>query len=291
MSFSTLKYKISSLKSIRKENFVLTFINKLPFRRLNKVYLTPTKRASVFTSCRGSMTIEASMAVPLFFLAFVCFLYLMEIMAIQTAMRCGLQYAQKELACEASETCMINSSKVQDLVVHSIGEERLERSIVIGGIGGVNCQGSFVSPLTGIGQVKVKYQVRIPFFHIAPMTYEQSLGIKMWNGYRKGGVSQEGEVVYITETGLVYHKNYHCTYLDLSIRAVSKDALKSLRNHNGGKYHPCERCSAIGKKSVFVTENGDRYHGSLTCSGLKRTVYAVSKSEVAGKSPCSKCGR
>ncbi|MSR92821.1 hypothetical protein FYJ34_00650 [Clostridiaceae bacterium 68-1-5] len=30
------------------------------------------------------------------------------------------------------------------------------------------------------------------------------------------------EVVYVTETGLVYHKDPNCTHLDLSIRQVEK---------------------------------------------------------------------
>ena len=100
------------------------------------------------------------------------------------------------------------------------------------------------------------------------------------------------KLVYVTDTGVVYHKNPHCTHLDLSIHAAASSELNSLRNESGGKYHACEKCvhgSSMGG-SVYITDQGDRYHNSLTCSGLKRTVYTARISEVPGKRACSKCG-
>lgn len=60
---------------------------------------------------------------------------------------------------------------------------------------------------------------------------------------RKGGFGkEEDETVYVTETGLVYHKDYHCTYLDLSIRMVQGKEISGLRNESGGRYYACEHC-------------------------------------------------
>lgn len=253
-----------------------------------------SRRASAFTSKKGSITVEAAMAVPMFFFAIVCLLYLMEIMAVQTAVRSGLQYAGKKASQEAYVTVMCSPSAVKSDVVNAIGADRLEGSIVVGGSGGIDCSASRISPLTGVGELSAKYRIRIPVpvFRIAVLTFEDKLQIKVWNGYEKGGfgIKDEG-IVYVTETGLAYHRDYHCTHLDLSIRMVQSEEVKTLRNKSGGIYHACERCGGGAGGGLYITDTGDRYHGSLSCSGLKRTVYAIPLSEATGKRACSKCGK
>ena len=118
--------------------------------------------------------------------------------------------------------------------------------------------------------------------------------MKTWTGYVKtyeAGIG-DNELVYVTETGIVYHRNYQCTYLEPSVRSVAKTQLGELRNSSGGIYHLCERCGWMpgNDGNCYVTDYGDRYHTSLSCSGLKRKVYTVPLSEVKGKGACSKCG-
>ena len=52
---------------------------------------------------KGSVTVEAAATVPLFFLAVVTLLYLLEMMAVHTAVRSSLQYAGKQAA---KDTCI-----------------------------------------------------------------------------------------------------------------------------------------------------------------------------------------
>lgn len=211
----------------------------------NKYHITlpykhNTGKMSVFTPLKGSMTVEAAMAVPIFFFAVICLIYLFEIMAIQTAVQSGLQYAGKIIMEESYPLAVINPASVEEKVVNAIGAERMERSILEGGSTGIDCSGSYMSLGTGIGKLKAEYQIRIPvpFFYTDGITRTESIRIKAWTGYEKGipDISKE-DTVYVTETGLVYHKDYHCTYLDLSIRRVEFSTIDSLRNTDGGKYY------------------------------------------------------
>lgn len=243
---------------------------------------------------KGSITVEAAMAVPIFFLAVVCLLYLMEMTAIRTAVRSGLQYAGKRAAEEASALTMVMPSQLEKDVIHAIGPKRLDRSIVVGGSGGIQCDRSRMSVRTGIGELEVTYQVRlpIPMFGVAPIRYQEKMRIKAWVGYEKPGFGKDDDkTVYVTETGTVYHMDYHCTHLELSIHMVLPEEIETLRNTGGGKYYPCEYCMRDGKNGVYITDTGDRYHSSLSCGGLKRTIYAVPMSEAVGKGACSRCGR
>lgn len=242
----------------------------------------------------GSITLEAAIAVPVFFLAVVTLLYLFEMMAIRTSIRSGLQYAGKSVAEEAYLTKTLRPSAIENAVIRAIGEDRLERSILVGGSAGIECDQSRMSIKTGIGTLRASYKVRIPvpLFGIRPISCKVSMKIKAWVGYEKEGFGNEREeTVYVTETGLVYHKDYHCTHLDLSIHMVLASDLSGKRNESGGKYYPCRQCHASDVGKVYITDTGDSYHASLSCSGLKRTVYAVPLSEVEGKGACTRCGK
>ncbi len=117
--------------------------------------------------------------------------------------------------------------------------------------------------------------------------------VKGWCGYESSiPISAEQTIVYVTETGTVYHKDYHCTYLDLSIHMVPVSGLEDLRNESGSKYYPCELCGKkVSGMGVYITNYGSKYHMSMSCGGLKRKIYAVPISETAGKGACSKCGK
>lgn len=134
----------------------------------------------------------------------------------------------------------------------------------------------------------------VSFIPLPPVMFADTMKVHTWTGYRGDGESQsgEGEMVYITQTGSVYHLDAGCSYLALSIENVSLRELGVRRNESGGKYTPCEKCIRDGNalSSVYITGSGDKYHSQITCSGLKRTVRMVEKSQLSGWRVCSRCG-
>lgn len=253
------------------------------------------KRASVSASLSqtltASVTVEAVICLPLVIYVSVCLIWLLELRALQLTVRCALQEAGKCMAAELSEVPILIPNRLEEEIRTIIGEERLERSLIADG---VHCEKSYIWGNTGIMELTAEYEVKLPFpeFAVPNMVYQEQMRMKVWNGYVKGGKLDPGieTVVYVTETGVVYHKDYKCNYLDLSVRSVNKDVIDELRNKDGGKYHACELCGSSGRENVYITDYGNRYHSSLNCSGMKRKIYAVPLSEVKGKGACSKCG-
>ena len=103
--------------------------------------------------------------------------------------------------------------------------------------------------------------------------------------------AEEGEIVYVTPNGSVYHDTETCTYIKKNIREISAGLIDSVRNEDGCIYYPCNKC--IGKEmpdTVYVTLYGNKYHSDKLCKALSKNVYPVYKSDVPWMRKCSKCG-
>ena len=200
-------------------------------------------------SVSASVTVEAVLCVPLFLYAAVSLIWMLELRSIQSAVRCGLQSAD---------------------LVFAVGYERMDRCMFVGGSGGGCCKSSWAIPGMGVLELTAEYEVElpVPVFHIPVLHYKEKMRMKTWTGYVKtyeAGIG-DNELVYVTETGIVYHRNYQCTYQEPSVRSVAKTQLGELRNSSGGIYHLCERCGWMpgNDGNCYVTDYGDCYHTSLS---------------------------
>ncbi|MDD2978890.1 MAG: pilus assembly protein [Hespellia sp.] len=271
-------------------------------RQLSTIHLKSQRphsgRASVFVlhqkKRRGSVTVGAALAIPLFLFASLCIIYIMEIMSIESSIKAGVSSAGKLAAKELYLLPIVNVVKLQSDIVNAVGSEKLDQSIVEGGSGGLHCYKSYASS-SGELYLTVEYKVRIPlpYFTIPTISKRESLHMKGWTGYEKAENGLAGNaLVYVTLDGMVYHKDYHCTYLQLSIHMVPSGSLGQLRNDSGGRYYACELCVRGNPGSgVFITDTGTRYHNSIGCSGLKRTIFTLPLSAVGERGACSRCGQ
>ena len=251
-----------------------------------------SERTSSFTSL-GSLTIEAALVVPIFFFAMLCLVYLFEIMAVRTEIRGALYSAGKEIGETSYVSSVLSTANLKQRIVNHVGKERIDNSIIENGASGLKCIKTLVNEKTDIMQLSVEYAVRIPvlFFELPAITYEETISIKGWTGNAaKSEEDTERQVVYITENGTVYHRQMSCTYLEVRVRGIIAHTIGEARNASGGKYYECELC---GKGShvgiLYVSEYGTRYHTTLSCSKIRRNVYAVLLEDVTDRKGCDKC--
>ena len=185
--------------------------------------------------------------------------------------------------------------------------DEINRSCIQDGFSGISLFYSSVLDEEDCIDIIIRYHVKIPIqlFKLDNMRMIQRVKLRGWTGHQvqanytvvtEEDVKQEVEqekVVYITETGTVYHLNRDCSHLKLSIKSV-QGIPTNLRNENGAKYYECELCgenSTNSTNTYYITEDGTKYHTSLSCSGLKRTVIEVNLSEVQGNRACSRCNK
>lgn len=182
----------------------------------------------------------------------------------------------------------------------------INQSCIQDGYSGIQTFLSSYMEEEGIIDIILVYKIKLPllFMEVDGLPMVQRVRLRGWSGTKvvkrgpdddKDETSEDSEMVYITEHGTVYHLSKECSHLTLSIKEADIGSMKDLRNHSGGKYKECEICDDFeiepDNHKVYITDYGDRYHKSLSCSGLKRTIKAIPKSEVGDRSPCKRCGR
>ena len=121
------------------------------------------------------------------------------------------------------------------------------------------------------------------------MVLEESVR-KPWTGriIEEEDKNEDDTFVYVAENGSVYHTTESCSHLSLTISMVEYENLEDYRNESGGKYRACEKCGGEADV-VFIAKEGDCYHSSRNCSGLKRNYKRVKLTEV-NLPACKRCG-
>lgn len=200
---------------------------------------------------KGSLTVEASLIIPLFLMVLLSFFSFFS----QYASAAELKISA---AAEAKKTGMI---------IGNFGEETS-------------------GDITIYKSAKIKDIWINPFYH-EKQIHEKAV-CRAWIGFT--ALELQEVYVYVTPEGSVYHLYADCTHLNLSVQRTTITNAKSAKNAYGQKYSKCELCEEDFGSMVYITFEGERYHSERDCGGLKRTIRQIPISQVNGRSQCLRCG-
>ncbi|HWT74741.1 MAG TPA: hypothetical protein VN258_08500 [Mobilitalea sp.] len=279
---------------------------------------------------KASLTVEAALILPVFLYFMLAFLYYIQIFTIQEQIqssitKMGLNLAKSsyvlkdfpsledalsfdftvfgedyDISLEQLADTLTSESVLKLYAKKYLDTPQINHSCIKNGFDGISFTSSSLLGGDDYIDIVVSYLVKLPLklFALNDMQMVQRVRLRCWTGYEVAAAYQTSEetknneeIVYITETGSVYHKSETCSHIKLSIRSVS-GIPNDLRNDNGAKYYPCEAC-CIGATDMtityYITSDGTRYHSLRDCSKLKRSVKEISFSEVGSRKPCKRC--
>lgn len=286
-------------------------------RNSEKTYSSSAKVSSLPTSLlkklKAGMTVEASIVLPMFLFFFLNISGALEMIRLHGNIQLALWKTGSELAVygyavdrggpsEGGQEndwwtrlsgAAFSSVFVKARLVGLLEEEYLDNSPLADGADSLML---WESRLFGEGDtidLIVTYSVA-PWSRTVgflPFRMTNRYYAHIWNGYAIPENPQDRELVYVAETGQVFHITRDCTHLRLSVRQIGIGELKDARNQEGRKYTSCEKCVHGGSAEIiYITNEGDRYHYQRGCPGLKRTVRSMPKEEARKRyRPCSRC--
>ena len=270
---------------------------------------------------RGSAAVEASIALPIFLFVLLFFFHLLQVQTVrQVVYEAGVEAAEY-----VAEYCYLHQ-EMKDLLegetsVEDMGRDRpkeaikqkaglvdsatllaiatahLQKSLdepalvekyIKGGASGISLIGSMLPGTDGELYFRIRYTICIDTPMLPTVTKEvvETIRQKPYLGYspEEEDGTESDPYVYITDNQEVYHRSRGCSHLMLGIHPVYKDEAE----RQG--YRACSYCGKKAGLVVLVGPDGECYHSSGDCSGLRRTVHRVRLSEVGGLPPCSRCG-
>lgn len=252
----------------------------------------------------GSLTVETACIFPLFLWTALFALYLTAAVSMEVHLAMGLHDTGRNLAVlkyardHGEDAGMVEGSLSAAYAKSSVLKKAAIRGNPLYASTNFSMLGSDFRSAEIIDiRLTAKIKMPIPLFHLKTWKLSERARMRAWTGsvYGEGAGTdgegdEQGEMVYVTATGTVYHRDRNCTHIKLSIQEVGKDSVEKLRNRGGAKYYPCSCYKSHPSSSVYITRDGTRYHSSVSCSSLKRTVKKVTLSDAGQLKPCSKCG-
>ena len=241
---------------------------------------------------KGSVSIEAAVAFPLFLFVMLFFICLSNVYTVKAAIYEGAVETSEYMAEYAYLTDSIEEMGATSYPMAKLkfdeylDSKSLVEKYVVGGVSGVSFLGSSFPDEDGYIEMEVTYFIHIDIPIIGSFKKKCNEHIKQKAYLGRDGYlgededSEAEEYVYVAQNGIVYHKSRSCTYLMPQIIPSTKEGASG--------YRECEYCGKNSGNLVYITLEGECYHSVRNCSRLKRTVERKKLSEVS-LPPCSKC--
>lgn len=248
----------------------------------------------------GSLTVEAALALPLCLGVLFLLAGLLSAARVSEQMDHYLFMTSRRLAAWSEAQDGVHMADAYRCFYFEADKSGVPFDRIDGGKAGVLLTLPENGQNDGLICLRASYRIRVPGYLAGSrgIRVTDQVCTRGWIG-RKSAASNESEnaeyvPVYVTENGIVYHKDRGCTYLDLDVRKVSYEAAARIRNRYGERYHACEKC-ARGKRTgtLYVTGMGNAWHTDPHCSGLSRYLHTMDEQDAlaSGLRPCSRCGR
>jgi len=303
------KHKESFIKTAHKKQPGILPEKKFYNQIINYKITSSIKRTSVPAffnkKIQAGMTVEAALILPIFLFFFLNLSCAVEMIRLHCNLEAALCNTGNKMSVYGSaltgagieaEDIIFSYIYVKNAVIDYCGKEYLDNSPLLYGSDGLQFIESEIFTSQDTFEINMTYAVApwIKYLGIRPFRMANRYYGHIWNGYDLSGSVEDEKVrqtVYIAENASVYHEDSNCTHLKLTIREVSPLEIDSERNIYGSKYTLCEKCGkGIMPNRLYVGIEGDRYHYSDGCPGLKRTIYSMSREEAEQKyRPCSRC--
>ncbi len=312
----SFQQKLNNLFTVLDSNTSLRAVNDQSVIAAPEDRSKETNRLETPLCTSASYTIEASIVLPLLICVMAMCIFFSQMVAVQWGISHALEETVKEAARIPDD--LISSSEgeagesggegggADALSALSYGafvftcdqkikETGVPTGFITGGLLGLNYSGTEIGEWEIKGKVSYYISLPLPLLgsHGASFTAESCARRWVgWNPAERDGDS--GEYVYITPTGVAYHNDVHCVYLNPNMYGIAGSAVGDARNSSGSKYSACSVCkpnvAIIG--TVYISDYGDVYHSTLACITLKRTIQRVTKDEAIsdGYHSCPKCG-
>lgn len=308
-------YKKIKNCTLRTDSLKCRHIELLETHTFNSVF--HSERACLYTSniSQGSITLEAAVALPLFMLAMLSIIYIMNIIYLQTS----IQIAMEETARDISKTAYITSEfyahttdddysiienigaraitipYIKDIFLEGDMRNLLNQSYVAGGADGISFDFTSIDMENSTIDIVASYTISIPFLpdNLISLKLSNHCYMRIYMGKDMKKEQQEAFIyVYYTVNGSVLHTNKYCQYL--------LNYSEALRYNSAAKlYSPdiCLLCSSnitiedLREENpvVYLTSNHEVFHLNLDCQAFTKDVFRQKRTSLENEDICQQC--